>query len=271
MTTNESNLPALRSNAALPVRNMEELAVAGNLLAQSGMFGIQNAAAGFVVAATCHQQGITLMDFRRTYHIVDGTPSMRADAMLAEFHKIGGKHKILEISLNRASVELEIDGEKFESAFTMDDAKRTGDCFNGDGKTLKHNWAHRPDDMLWARAVSRGVRRLRPGIVAGLYTPEEVQDFNDAKPVRAAAPIAPEEAARRVEATVVPPTTTAPTFPDEFICPALGSEFDGKPWADLTTETLEGALLYEGPELTEEHKAAIRLTLDQRDTEGCGA
>jgi hypothetical protein len=31
--------------------------------------------------------------------------------------------------------------------------------------------------MLWARVVSRGVRRLAPGVVCGRYTPEEISDI----------------------------------------------------------------------------------------------
>jgi hypothetical protein len=244
---------------------MGEIATAGALLAQSGMFGAMNQAAGFVIAATCHQQGISLMEFTRTYHIVEGKPSMRADAMLAEFRKAGGKHRILSNTTERAAVELEIDGQKVEFAYDINDAKRTGDCFKGDGKTLKHNWSKRPEDMLWARVISRGVRRLRPEIVAGLYTPEEVEDF---APERAApAPITVDEAARRakpVDATVTAAFAPQPTI-DASTCPVLGTEFDGQSWGDIPTEALANALAYEGPELTHAHKAAIRLVIEDRE------
>ena len=85
---------------------------------------------------------------------------MRADAMLAEFRNRGGKYKIVENSQTRAAAEVEFEGQKLPFEFTMEDAKRTGDCFKGDGKTLKLTWQKRPDDMLWARMVSRMVRRL---------------------------------------------------------------------------------------------------------------
>ena len=72
--TNPSTALALRAQQ-LPTTSLAEIVKAGELLAQSNMFGVQNPAAGFVVVATCHQQGISLMEFNRTYHIVDGRPS----------------------------------------------------------------------------------------------------------------------------------------------------------------------------------------------------
>lgn len=141
----------------LPIAAVSDLQIVGNAIAQSGMFGSNNPGAGLVVAATCHSQGISLIEFIRTYHIVNGKPSMRADAMLAEFRKRGGKYAIIENSVNRAAAKFTFEGQEYNGEFSMEDAKRTGDCF--DKGQLKHNWQHRPEDMLWARMVSRAVRR----------------------------------------------------------------------------------------------------------------
>jgi hypothetical protein len=62
----------------------------------------------------------------------------------------------------------------------VDDAKRAG-------VAGKQNWQRYPRQMLRARVVSEGVRAAMPGVVLGLYTPEEVQDF-DARPAPAAPP-----------------------------------------------------------------------------------
>lgn len=254
----------------LPMQTFDELTRAGQLLAQSNMFGINNAAAGFVVAATCHQQGMSLMEFGRTYHIIDGRPSMRADAMLAEFRKAGGKCRLIENSTTKAEAEFEFEGQKCKFSYTMDDARRTGDCFKSDGKTLKHNWERRADDMLWARMVSRAVRRMAPEINAGLYPPEEVGDM-PATPPAPPTPISPEEAVRRaktVEAEVAPataqPEAAAPVtvISDATVCPDGFGEYSGHPWAEMDTETLQGALESDG--LRPGHKAAIRLVLEER-------
>lgn len=246
----------------LPANTMADLVRAGELLAQSGMFGIRNPGAGFVVAATCHQQGISLMEFHRTYHIVDDRPSMRADAMLAELRKRGGKHRIVENSTTRAAVEIEFDGQKLPFEFTMDNAKRTGDCYQKDGKTLKHTWVKRPEDMLWARCISRAVRRICPEIVSGLYTPEEVSDFDDRpgrrEPITITAEVASGRAATAAAAAVTEPEV------DYSVCPEIGSSFDGMLWTSLDIDVLKDALASDFPEITSEHKNYIHAALESK-------
>jgi hypothetical protein len=41
----------------------------------------------------------------------------------------------------------------------------------------KDNWKSYPRAMLRARVVSEGIRTVFPGVVLGVYTPEEVQDI----------------------------------------------------------------------------------------------
>lgn len=164
----------------MPVDSIADLVSVGELLARSGMFGNINPAAGFVIATTCHQSGMTLFDYNRTYHTIQNRPSMRADAMLAEFRKRGAKHRIVENSNERAAVEISYEGVTSTFQFTMDDARAAGYPYADKGKTtLKDNWKNNPAAMLWARCISIAVRRLCPEINAGIYTPEETQDFID--------------------------------------------------------------------------------------------
>jgi len=247
------NLPA-----TLPVERMSDLQTVGEAIAASGMFGVKNAASGLVVAATCHQQGITLMEFVRTFHIIEGRPSMRADAMLAEFRKRGGKYRIIENSATKAEAEFAFEGHKYTFSYTIEDAHRTGDALKGDGK-VKDIWKKRPDDMLWARLVSRSVRRIAPEIVAGLYTPEEVQDF---APDRNAEPVAlePNDAQRRVSKAI---PVEDPITPD--LCPIGGPDYVGKRWQDMDTELLNLALQSDDPAMTHEHKERISIILESRE------
>ena len=265
MTKPEPTQAVTRYNAQLPTHSMQEVATAGELLAQSGMFGIKNAAAGFVVVATCHQQGISLMEFHRTYHIVEGRPSMRADAMLAEFRKTGGRYGIIENSQTRAAAEFVFEGQKQTFEFTIEDARRTGDCLNGKGE-LKQIWEKRPEDMLWARMVSRAVRRLCPEINAGMYPPEEVMDF-DRDPQQSSAPVPINEAEVARRARVVKPEFDAPTpivATDSEICPIGGDGYFGCRWDDMLDDDLEAALGYGDPAITDAHRAAVETVLSER-------
>jgi hypothetical protein len=72
------------------------------------------------------------------------------------------------------------------------------------GLTGKPTWKQFRRQMLKARVISEGIRISDPGVVAGLYAPEEeeVQDF-DSLPPRVSAQPAPQV----VDATVVQKTT----------------------------------------------------------------
>ena len=166
----------------LPYQGMTDLVQAGALLARSGFIGIKNEADGFVIATACHQTGMTFMEFSETYHIVEGKPSMRADAMLARLMELGGEYEIVERSDTKAAIKATFGKatgmfslsweEAQQEPFPWCDAKHT---------TFKKNWAtpRARKQMLWARAVSDAVRTVCPQACKGTYTPEEVQDFAD--------------------------------------------------------------------------------------------
>jgi len=257
---------AVRSVTALPVANMMDIFEAGRQIAMSGMFGKLNDAGGFVVAATCHQEGITLVEFMRTYHPpIDGKLTMRADAMLAGFRQRGGRYRVIENSQTRAALEATFEGQTYTFEYTIEDGRRTRDALNNDG-TLKHNWKNRPEDMLWARVASKMVRRLCPEVNAGMYPPEEVSDFdNDSSrpPMRV---LTPEEVQTRISAskgaTTAPAPAASAAMPDCTRVPDGFGDVSGKPWAELDDDMLAAAM--ESPDLDAGYKAAIRLVLDER-------
>jgi hypothetical protein len=148
----------------------------------------------------------------------------------------------------------------------MDDAKRTGDAFKADGKTFKHNWAHRADDMLWARMVSKAVRRLCPEIVYGLYSPEETGDFSQDRGAPSREPIAitvetakarQQQAQPKEEATIIEPVAV-----DYEVCPVKASAHCNMRWEDLSNATLKD--MWEEPELTDQHREVIARVVTSR-------
>lgn len=199
----------------------------GTALARSGMFGCQCDEQGQIIAATCLMEGITPLDFRRTYHIVQGTPSMRSDAMLAEFRRLGGKHKVIARTPDHAEVELIDDGQSHRFSLTWEQAIKEdftharpkgddADKIPVEKWPVKDNYKYprKRMQMLWARVVSDGVRTLRPEIVAGHYTPEEVEDFGVAGEVRYTTPPPLSAEAAIAQAAGRPPEPTEPEVDD---------------------------------------------------------
>ena len=68
-------------------------------------------------------------------------------------------------------------------------------------REIKDNWSTPIDReaMMWARVVSESLRRVCPEIYAGIYAPEEIEDFTDYDDGRVTSTVTPtaEEAARQ--------------------------------------------------------------------------
>jgi hypothetical protein len=150
----------------------------GTAIAKSLMFGCSSIDQGKVLALECLARGMPPLTLAERYHVVQGKLMMKYDAMLAEFHGMGGKHKIIERTENKAEIELTIDGQTYRESLTWEDAQKEKWPYKSDGKSLKDNWAtpRARRQMLWARVVSEGVRALCPGVNNGRYVAEEIDD-----------------------------------------------------------------------------------------------
>jgi hypothetical protein len=183
-----------------PLQAVNEL---GTAIAKSGMFGCGSIDQGKVLALECLARGMPPLTLAERYHVVQGKLMMKYDAMLAEFHAMGGKHRIISRTEEKAEIELLIDGERHVETLTWDQAKQEKWPFKSDGKSIKDNWAtpKARRQMLWARVVSEGVRALRPGVNNGRYVAEEIEgdDPPHAGNGHAAAPAAPAPAAKPVD------------------------------------------------------------------------
>jgi hypothetical protein len=143
-------------------------------VAKSRLFGMDEAQA-FTLMLLAQSEGIHPVKAVQRYHIVQGRPAMKADAMLADFQQAGGSVEWLTESDDRLKCEALFKHPKNcpqgqTIRFSLDDAKTAG-------LDKKDNWKNYPSAMMRARVVSIGIRMIMPGIVAGLYTPEEVGDF----------------------------------------------------------------------------------------------
>lgn len=160
----------------------------GKVFAKAGACGVSTEAEGQLLALACACEKKHAFEIGRRYHIMDGKLVLKADVMLADFNHAGGVHRWLKDGSDGAEAVLFIrrpDGEEMTSSYSLADAKEA------DLIRAKSNWTKGPKavgQMLRARATSNGIRMLMPGIVAGVYTPEEIVDevlLRESKPTRA--------------------------------------------------------------------------------------
>ncbi len=162
-----------------PVQAIEKL---GEWISKSGLFGCEKVEQGMVLAMASLSEKRPITDICRRYHIVKGKLSMKAEAMLAEFNQRGGRHKWIKSDDKEAIISLTFgDFKDFPVRYAITDAERAGLC-GKDGAKLPGqsgigSWQKQPDAMLRARVTSEGIRMVCPEIVAGVYTPEEVDDM----------------------------------------------------------------------------------------------
>jgi hypothetical protein len=163
---------------------VDQITVMANAVAKSGLFGVKTPEQAMALMLIAQAEGNHPAIAARDYHVIQGRPALKADAMLARFQQAGGKvnwdtYTDTEVKATFSHPS----GGSITLSWTIDQAKKIGIAG-------KDNWKNYPRAMLRARVISEGIRTVYPGCVVGVYTPEEVQDF-DTKP--------------RVEKDVTPP------------------------------------------------------------------
>jgi hypothetical protein len=154
---------------------MTAIAELGNMFHKSGIMGVSTPGDGAVVALTCMCEGITPLEFAKTYHIINGRPSMRADMMHAKFRGAGGKVSWINMGDDGKAAEatFEFDGQTQQMKYTIEDAKNVvGDKLDKPDS----NWRKDRGAMLRARLITKAIRILAPELIAGVYTPDELED-----------------------------------------------------------------------------------------------
>jgi hypothetical protein len=114
------------------------------------------------------------MEFNQTYHVIEGRPTMRADAMVARFCRNGGDYEITKWTDKVCAIKFAWTRngkpKSFEYEFTMDDANRAKLVKSGG------SWEKTPKQMLFARCVSMGLRSFVPELFAGCCLPDESRE-----------------------------------------------------------------------------------------------
>jgi hypothetical protein len=142
--------------------------------ASSKMFGFKNPQEALAIMLLCQGEGLHPAIAMRDYHVIQGRPALKADAMLARFQQAGGAVKWdVYTDQEVTGTFSHPSGGSLSVTWLLSHAKQIGIA-------SKDNWKNYPRAMLRARCISEGIRAVYPGCVVGVYTPEEVQDFSPA-------------------------------------------------------------------------------------------
>jgi hypothetical protein len=136
---------------------------------ESGMFtDIKSVAQAMVKISAGQEIGIPPFAAMTGIHIIQGKPTIGA-GLIASRLKGSGKYdyRVVEASEKVCSIDFYQGNTKIgNSTFTIEDAK----------KALTKNIDKFPKNMLFARAISNGVKWYCPDIFSGpVYVPEEMQ------------------------------------------------------------------------------------------------
>jgi hypothetical protein len=179
--------------ALVPFEQQLQLADA---FCRSGLFGVRTRDQAIALMAICEAEGLHPAKAVQEYHIIQGRPALKADAMLARFQAAGGKVKWTSMTDQRVAGEFSHpQGGSVEIDWTIDMAKRAG-------LTKNPTWNQYPRAMLRARCISEGIRTVFPGVVVGTYTPEEVQDMDPSSVAPAVRQAPPPPAPEPVEVVI---------------------------------------------------------------------
>lgn len=149
--------------------SLTEIMSIGKAFAESGMFpDIKTAAQAVVKIQAGAEMGIPPFAAMSGIHIIQGKPTVGAGLMAANV-KGSGKYdyRVIESSESVCSIDFYQGKEKIgNSTFNIADAKKAG----------TKNIDKFPKNMLFARAISNGVKWFTPDVFAGpVYVPEEME------------------------------------------------------------------------------------------------
>jgi hypothetical protein len=151
----------------MPVNDIMSMA---KVFAESGMFTDAKAMGqAFVKIQAGQEIGVPPFAAMSGIHIIQGKPTLGA-GLIASCVKGSGKYdyKVKEMSEKICSVDFYQGSENIgNSTFTIEDAK----------KALTKNIDKFPKNMLFARAISNGVKWFCPDVFSGpVYVPEEMTE-----------------------------------------------------------------------------------------------
>jgi hypothetical protein len=150
---------------------VDQIQTMANAVVKSQLFGMKTVDQATALMLIAQAEGYHPALAARDYHIIQGRPTLKAETMMARFQQQGGKVDWKTLTDQEVTATFSHpSGGSATITWTIEQAKTAG-------LTGKDNWKNYPRAMLRARVVSEGIRTVFPGVVLGVYTPEEVQDI----------------------------------------------------------------------------------------------
>lgn len=174
MSSAEETAVAVRMQDLSPA--YKEIMVLGKVLQASGYFkDIRDQAQAVTKILWGKELGFTPIVALSGIHIIEGKPALSSNLMATLIKRSGRYDYRVKVWTDVECVLTfrEKNGAEWEdvgeSSFTMDDAKRAGVVRAGG------SWSKFPKAMLFARALSQGLRTYCPDVSAApIYNPEEM-------------------------------------------------------------------------------------------------
>jgi len=163
---------ALAQPAAI-IPNASNLRLLATDMFNSRMFrGVETPAQAVAIIQMGAELGFGPVTALNIIKIIQGQMTVAARGLLAlAQNKAGVSWNVIESDDKRCSIKFSRPKwEDMTISFTLEDARAAGLVRPGGG------WDKYPADMLFARCASRGVRRIAPDAISGLYATEEIQD-----------------------------------------------------------------------------------------------
>jgi hypothetical protein len=150
---------------------VDQIQTMANAVVKSQLFGMKTVEQATALMLIAQAEGYHPALAARDYHIIQGRPTLKAETMMARFQQQGGKVDWKTLTDEEVTATFSHpSGGSATITWTFEQARKAG-------LTNKDNWKNYPRAMLRARVVSEGIRTVFPGVVLGVYTPEEVQDI----------------------------------------------------------------------------------------------
>lgn len=154
----------------IQIMPVNDIMIMAKTFAESGMFSDAKAMGqAFVKIQAGQEIGIPPFAAMSGIHIIQGKPTIGA-GLIASTVKGSGKYdyKVIEMTDKNCSIDFYQGKEKIgNSAFSIEEAKKAG----------TKNIDKFPKNMLFARAISNGVKWYCPDVFSGpIYVPEEMPE-----------------------------------------------------------------------------------------------